>query len=45
MVKGVKKKGDEAIKSLKNTKPPKLDEAFNDRGERIYEALMKKFIK
>lgn len=43
MVKGVKNRGDEAIKFLKNA--GKLDEAFVDRGERLYEALMRKFIK
>lgn len=41
--KNVQKKGKDAIERLK--RDGKLDEAFVDRGERLYEALMKKFIK
>ena len=43
VAKNVQKKGEDAIELLRRQK--KLDEAFNDRGERLYEALMKKFIK
>jgi hypothetical protein len=43
MMKGVTDKGSDAISTLKSQ--DKLDEAFDERNERLYEALMKKLVK